>query len=50
MEEQSWNQLVALKKELDNNLMAFDWVAMEKFTELFVESLQGKGDRTSEGG
>ena len=45
MEKQEWNQLVALKNELDNNLMAFDWVFMEKFTELLVESLQGKGDR-----
>jgi hypothetical protein len=45
MEEKDWDTLVELKNELDANLMAYDWQAQEKFTELLVESLQGKGDR-----
>jgi hypothetical protein len=24
--------------------MAYDWMAQEKFTELFVKSIKGKGD------
>lgn len=44
MEDKEWNELVALKQELDNNMMAFDSYAHEKFTELFVKSLEGKGD------
>ena len=44
MENQEWAQLVALKSEMDNNLMAYDWAAQEKFVALLVESLQGKGD------
>lgn len=57
MEEKDWDTLVELKNELDANLMAYDWHTQEKFTELLVESLQGKGDlplstvsRTSKGG
>jgi hypothetical protein len=44
MEEKDWDTLVELKNELDANLMAYDWQTQEKFTELLVESLQGKGD------
>jgi hypothetical protein len=57
MEEKDWDTLVELKNELDANLMAYDWQTQEKFTELLVESLKGKGDkplgtvsRTSKGG
>jgi hypothetical protein len=57
MEDKDWETLVELKNELDANLMAYDWQTQEKFTELLVESLKGKGDkplgtvsRTSEGG
>ncbi len=57
MEEKDWETLVEIKNELDANLMAYDWQTQEKFTELFVESLKGKGDkplgrvsRTSEDG
>lgn len=44
MEQQEWEQLNTLRQELNNNLMAFDWSAQEKFTELLVKSLEGKGD------
>lgn len=44
MEQQEWDELNALRKELNHNLMAYDWYAQEKFTELFVKSLEGKGD------
>ena len=57
MEEKDWETLVEIKNELDANLMAYDWQTQEKFTELLVESLKGKGDkplgtvsRTSKGG
>lgn len=45
MEKQEWKQLAEMKAELDNNLMAFDSYAQEKFTELLVKSLEGKGDK-----
>ena len=57
MEDKDWDTLVEIKNELDANLMAYDWQTQEKFTELLVESLKGKGDRplravsrTSKGG
>ncbi len=45
MEDKDWETLVELKNDLDANLMAYDWQTQEKFTELLVESLKGKGDR-----
>ena len=45
MEDKDWETLVELKNELDANLMAYDWQTQEKFTELLVESLKGKGDK-----
>ena len=44
MDQQEWNQLDTLRKELNSNLMAYDWETQEKFTELLVKSLEGKGD------
>jgi hypothetical protein len=44
MDQTEWNQLDTLRKELNSNLMAYDWEAQEKFTELLVKSLEGKGD------
>jgi hypothetical protein len=44
MENQEWEQLMELREELNGNLMAYDQVAVEKFVELFVKSLEGKGD------
>ncbi len=45
MDQQEWNELDALRQELNSNLMAYDWETQEKFTELLVKSLEGKGDQ-----
>ena len=45
MDQSEWDTLDAIRKELNSNLMAYDWMAQEKFTELLVKSLEGKGDR-----
>lgn len=45
MKDTDWNTLVEIKNELDANLMAYDTQTQERFTELLVESLKGKGDR-----
>ncbi len=45
MTDSEWDQLVSMKREMDNHLMSHDWHAMERFAELMVESLRGKGDR-----
>lgn len=44
MDQQEWEQLDAIRRALNDNLMAYGWVTQEKFTELFVKSLEGKGD------
>lgn len=44
MDNQEWETLNAIRKELNTNLMAYDWEAQEKFTELLVKSLEGKSD------
>ena len=44
MDQTEWETLDAIRKELNNNLMAYDWSTQEKFTELFVKSLEGKSD------
>ena len=44
MDQQEWEELNAIRKNLNANLMAYDWSTQEKFTELFVKSLEGKGD------
>lgn len=45
MDQNEWDQLDAIRRELNGNLMAYDWSTQEKFTELFVKSLEGKGDQ-----
>jgi hypothetical protein len=44
MDQAEWDKLDAIRRELNFNLMAYDWEAQEKFTELLVKSLEGKGD------
>ena len=39
-----WNELIALKDAIKYNPSTVSPVKMEKFTELFVRSLEGKGD------
>ena len=45
MDQTEWDQLDAIRRELNGNLMAYDWSTQERFTELFVKSLEGKGDQ-----
>jgi hypothetical protein len=45
MDQAEWETLDAIRRELNSNLMAYDWTAQEKFTELLVKSLEGKGDQ-----
>lgn len=47
MDQNEWETLDAIRRELNGNLMAYDWSTQEKFTELFVKSLEGKGDPPS---
>ena len=44
MDQTEWETLDAIRKELNGHLMSYDWEAQEKFTELFVKSLEGKSD------
>jgi len=44
MEETEWQELLSIRKEMNANLMAQDSVTQEKYTELLVKSLEGKGD------
>ena len=57
MEKTEWEKLLAIRNEMNANLMAVGPKALEKYTELFVKSLGSKGDkplgtgnRTTEGG
>jgi hypothetical protein len=45
MDQAEWDTLDAIRRNLNANLMAYDWEAQEKFTELLVKSLEGKGDQ-----
>ena len=42
--KEEWNELVALKDAINYNPHTVSASKMEKFTELMVRSLQGKGD------
>lgn len=44
MDQTEWDQLNAIRQDLNANLMAYGWETQEKFTELFVKSIEGKGD------
>jgi hypothetical protein len=44
MNQEEWDQLLAIRKEMNANLMAHDARMQERYTELLVESLRGKGD------
>ena len=44
MEEQEWEQLLSIREAIEGNLMAYDTYTQEKFVELLVRSLEGKGD------
>jgi len=44
MTQTEWDELVQLRKEMNESLMALDAATQEKFVELLVKSLEGKGD------
>lgn len=41
---EEWNELVALKNAINYDPASVHYEKMEKFTELMVRSLEGKGD------
>jgi hypothetical protein len=45
--EEEWNELNALRKAINYNPHTVSPEKMEKFTELMVRSLEGKGDPVS---
>jgi hypothetical protein len=46
LSQEEWNELVALKNAINDNPATVHPEKMEKFTELLVRSLEGKGNRT----
>lgn len=44
MEEIEWEELLSLREEMNANLMAQGAEVQEKYVELLVKSLEGKGD------
>lgn len=44
VDQTEWDEMVALKKAITLNPASVHPDKMEKFTELFVQSLQGKGN------
>jgi hypothetical protein len=44
MTEEEWDLLIAIRREMNDSLMAQDTATQEKYVELLVKSLQGKGD------
>jgi hypothetical protein len=44
MEQEEWNELLSIRHEMNANLMAQDTKTQEKYVELLVKSLEGKGD------
>ena len=45
MNQTEWDELLAIRHEMNENLMALDARMQERYTELLVKSLEGKGDR-----
>jgi len=43
--KEEWDELVALKDAINYDPSSVHYDKMERFTELMVRSLQGKGDR-----
>ena len=44
MKQEEWDALLAIREEMNTNLMAQDVATQEKYVELLVKSLEGKGD------
>ena len=47
---EEWDELLSIRQEMNANLMAQDTRTQEKYTELLVKSLEGKGDGPVKGG
>lgn len=46
METKEWEELIALKDAISENPFSVHPMKMEKFTELLVKSLEGKGENS----
>ena len=44
LNNEEWNELVALKDAINYNPASVHYDRMERFTELLVKTLEGKGD------
>lgn len=44
MTQTEWDELLQLRKEMNESLMTLDAATQERYTELLVRSLVGKGD------
>lgn len=44
LNQEEWDELVALKEAINTNPASVHYEKMERFTELMVRSLEGKGD------
>jgi hypothetical protein len=44
MTEEEWDQLLSLREAMNTNMAALDAPTQQKFTELLVKSLRGKGN------
>jgi hypothetical protein len=44
LSQEEWNELMALKNAINYNPASVHYDKMERFTELMVRSLEGKGD------
>lgn len=44
LNQEEWNELLALKDAINYNPASVHYDKMERFTELLVKTLEGKGD------
>jgi hypothetical protein len=44
MNQDEWDELLAIRAEMNSNMMALDVAEQERYTALLVKSLEGKGD------
>jgi hypothetical protein len=44
LNQEEWDELVALKEAINYNPASVHYDRMERFTELLVKTLEGKGD------
>lgn len=44
LNQEEWNELLALKEAINYNPASVHYDKMERFTELLVKTLEGKGD------